>query len=163
MKRFKPGRIILFALPIILLLTGIALVASAVSFNYQYNRFKVEFASSVAYAQENNSLRAEDRGLSVRVTPRNAAGLYTEVVNSGISKKISELPVREYIRLDFGNGDRMRIWPGNSASLYIDFVTAEGYAISFLTSESGRYEDIERIVSAEGSAGANESWDAGDQ
>jgi hypothetical protein len=160
MKRIDPKMLIIGALPVMLILAGIISFTLGSNSLMQFKRFKINFAETMAFAQDYNCLRAEYNGVSVRVNSQNATGIYHEVINGGFLFYVEKMPEDGGITLDFGNGDLMRLWSGGTSGILVKYTNTEGYEIYYRTRDISRFISLERLVSEKGSAGPNELWDA---
>ena len=160
MKRIDPKLLIVVAVPVLLIFAGIISFALGSNSLFQFKRYKMNFAKSMAFAQENNCLRAEYNDVSIRVNSQNATGIYHEVVNGGFLFYVEEMPAAGGITLDFGNGDLMQLWSGGNAGILVKYSNTKGYEIYYRTRDSSRFISLERLVSEKGSAGPNELWEA---
>jgi hypothetical protein len=119
-----------------------------VLYMFDYKNFKVEFAASVAYAQENDCLRAEYGGEVMRITSHNANSIYTAVTGGGFAGYEKEAPSQDGLFLDFGDGASMQVWSAGDTGLIVHYTNADT-DIFYRTSDDTRYINLERIVSAE--------------
>ena len=158
MEKSTTKLIILIAIPIIMLAAFIISISWAGNQFYQYKSFKTDLAASIAYAQENNCLRADYSGDATRVNPGNAELIYAEITNGSFLIKDYPMPASEGILLDFSNDAQLRVWPADPSGIFIYFVTPDGREYFILTGEHSRFTDLERLVRVEGSSIANDQW-----
>lgn len=158
MKRSTVKALTLAIIPFLLISAFIISFIWSGSHFYRYRLFKADLARSVAFAQQNNSLRAEYAGEVNRVHPDNAERIFDEITAGGFVAEEFEIPAEGGIRMDFGDGAYLKVWPAQSSGILISFLADDGQEYSLMTGELSRFNIIERLVQLAGLTRPNETW-----
>ena len=109
--------------------------------NYRvaYQNFSVDFAKSVAYACENDGVKATVDGQTLRLSEENAHKVCTYILFAKSGMPESEPPVEDAIRLEFGNGASLDLWEKTEKDgdkrLMLWYTDTEGGTYGYSTSK----------------------------
>ena len=132
---------ILLAL-VVLLSVGFVLVRLA-GYKTRVREFRAQLSESTVYAYENDCLRAEINGQSIRVTGEHAYDIYQFMSVRSLGRNTLFTPSGEPATLDYGDGSVLQMWPDRKASgIYLRFQSAGGKTFLFHSPDM-RLNDIE--------------------
>lgn len=144
-KKDALGIIIAAAVAPILVFVGMGIWSYG--YAYRFRAFRSDFAASVAYAQTNDSLIADDDGARTRVASHNADSLYREITGARMNGYQKEMPEGKPIQMVFGNGDRMRVWEREGGGLTVCYEKEGQEPVIMDVDATARYVNMERLVS----------------
>ena len=156
MVKYKKTRlwvyVTLAVIPLVLFVGG--MIYSAIFMNI-FKDYILDFGQSVDYATDNDCMRAELNGVSTRVTAENADEIFLGIFDAGYYEYLDEAPTGDYLLLDFGDGNIMKIFYKDAESIIVDFIPLEGKEIIYSTRQVCRFVTFERLVSLQW---GNEVW-----
>lgn len=128
------------------------------SLTYSYNRFTGDLRNCILFVENNDNMRADYKGISVHVSPRNASFIYSEIVNGGFFTNDFSIPQEEGLVLDFGNDYILKVWDAETSGVNILFIDPNHSEFKYQTSEITRYSALLLLSSVKGAAYPNEPW-----
>ena len=157
----RKSHVIIFGSAILVIIVIAGAVIWMGSLTYSYNRFKGDLRNCILYVEINDNMRADHKGISVHVDPRNANFIYSEIVNGGYFVNDFSIPKEEGLVLDFGNGYILKVWEVEASCVNILFIDPDQNEFKYQTSELTRYSALLQLTSVKGAAYPNEPWASG--
>lgn len=114
-----------------------------------YKEFTTDLYQSVKNGIETDSLRAEYMGVSTRLIEKNAFHIANSIASSRFVNYRKNYEITDEIFFDFGDGNRMWLYPYGNDRMLIHFIYADGTEKTYITKEVARIVDYERLVSVE--------------
>jgi len=158
LKRSTVKIIIITAIPFILIAAFIGSIIWSGSYFFRYRSFKADYARSSAYAQQNDSLRADYNNISIRVHPDNAVRIYKQITAGGFIVDDKVQAIGDAIIFDFGDGAVLQVWQAKPSGILINFISDKGQSYEFITEEISQFSSIERLSQLQGLSTPNELW-----
>jgi len=138
--------VVIAVLPIVLVVGNFSIGIIQIQY---YKEFIRELNESVVYGMENDSFRAECKGVSTRVTPGNADLIFQKISSRDYINYRNEEMGEEFIFLDFGNDTKMWLYQNSELSLIIRYVPSNAKEKIFITKRPARLVTYENLVSTE--------------
>ena len=116
-RRFSKEKLILYIVIVlvILFIVGFILVRLA-GYQSRVREFRSLLSNSTVYAFDNDCLRADIDGQSIRVSGEHAYDIYQFMSVRSLGRNALFTPRSEPVTLDYGDGSILRLWPDHDAS-----------------------------------------------
>jgi len=129
-------------------------IARGIHHRNEYKEFLIDFDTSISFALQKDTLKAENGSTATFITAKNAKSIFNMIFDGGFYYYDEEIPESEkVIYLDFGSGDK--IWisadddKAKTTNLLIRYIKVDGEEYTYMTKEAFNFGNLERLVSVQ--------------
>lgn len=139
-KNKKDIKFIIFILCFIFLVIVIVCsLAWNIGYHARYSNFINKLSKSIAYVNENDSLKVYKDGKTLKLSEENFRGFNNYITIYGSGKESNKVPEGEAITLDYGDGSLLKLWDisadkySKRNGVFVQYTDTEGKIYSYIS------------------------------